>query len=344
MATDRDEAIAHYLARGWPVLPLHGLVGGRCTCSRDCRCPGKHPRLPGGYKGASLDPGEVSAWWSRWPDGNVGIATGAAGLLVVDVDPRNGGRDTLTRLRDLHRFPPTWACRTGGGGLHIYYVGRGPSRGNGLGPGVDIKGTTGHIVAPPSLHASGRCYQWAMRPGDGPAAAPHWLLAALAPRPAPPRTYALREEGADMARLADALRHVPADDRDTWVRVGMALHHESGGGGDGYDLWCRWSSQSSKYRERDQSATWRSFGGDGGAVVTAGSIVAMARDSGWRDPLPDPIRRAVRDLRWRYSKGRRFTVESVARRHGVARSDLLARLRALPPDEAWAHAVAAAAA
>lgn len=79
-------------------------------------------------------------------------------------------------------------------------------------------------------------------------------------------------------RIEDALRFVPADDRDTWLRMGMAIKAELGDGG--HDIWDRWSRQSDKYSERDADTVWRSFSPDGG--VTAGTLFHEAQGRGWR--------------------------------------------------------------
>jgi hypothetical protein len=89
-------------------------------------------------------------------------------------------------------------------------------------------------------------------------------------------------ERVDRERLKSALGSISdADDRDTWLRVGMALHHESNGDNWGYQLWCSWSEQSLKFDSRDQRATWRSFRRDAGGIVTGATILSMAMDSGW---------------------------------------------------------------
>ncbi|MBN2195024.1 MAG: bifunctional DNA primase/polymerase [Polyangiaceae bacterium] len=82
-------------AVGWAVLPLHSAGDGRCTCQAEhCRSVGKHPRTRHGVADATVDPDVVAAWWRRWPDANIGVATGGdAGPVVVDIDPRNGGED-----------------------------------------------------------------------------------------------------------------------------------------------------------------------------------------------------------------------------------------------------------
>ena len=102
--------------------------------------------------------GISSLWWRWWPSANVGIATGvASGLLVLDIDPRNGGDASYEQLRK--QFPAAFAelleVRTGSGGTHLYFECRSPtpSRANIL-PGIDVKADGDYVVAPPSLHSA----------------------------------------------------------------------------------------------------------------------------------------------------------------------------------------------
>lgn len=189
-SSSRLAAALAYARRGWPVLPLHGIVERHCSCGKtDCGSPGKHPKITDWPNQATTDPSQIRAWWTQWPNANLGIATGAgSGLVVLDVDPRHGGDVSLEALIEQHGpLPTTVESLTGGGGRHIFfrYPGYPVKSGAGaLGPGLDIKGDGGYIVATPSLHASGRRYEWeaSSRPDKVPIAeAPAWLLAKLRP-------------------------------------------------------------------------------------------------------------------------------------------------------------------
>ena len=116
-------------------------------------------------KDASAHSSQIDLWWRWWPNANVGIATGvASGLLVLDIDPRNGGDASYEQLRK--QFPAAFAelleVRTGSGGTHLYFECRSPtpSRANIL-PGIDVKADGDYVVAPPSLDVGGSRYQFA---------------------------------------------------------------------------------------------------------------------------------------------------------------------------------------
>lgn len=80
----------------------------------------------------------------------------------------------------------------------------------------------------------------------------------------------------DHEQIESALRFLDSEDREDWVRVGMAI--QSALGDDGKELWFRWSAQSEKFRPRDAEAVWRSFRGSG---IGLGTLFKMARQAGW---------------------------------------------------------------
>lgn len=187
------DAVLDYGRRGWPVLPLHTVKRQRCTCGApSCNSCGKHPRIKAWLQRATTDATIIRQWWRRWPDANVGIVTGArSGIVAIDVDPRNGGENSLDELeRQYGELPDTVEAITGGGGRHLLFQHPG---GNGrlnnstgkLGPGLDVKADGGFIVVEPSLHGSGRPYAWELshHPDEmQPAPLPSWLLRRLTVR------------------------------------------------------------------------------------------------------------------------------------------------------------------
>jgi hypothetical protein len=183
--SDLKRAALYYANYGWPVVPLHYMKDGRCSCGRvRCDSPGKHPTTKHGPKDASRNEIQLDHWWNRWPDANIGIRTGVStGIVVIDVDPRHGGDESLAELvREHGELPATVEALTGGGGRHLVFKHPGGTIRNrsNMRPGIDVRGDGGYIVAPPSNHASGGQYRW--REGHGPhettpAEMPAWLLA-----------------------------------------------------------------------------------------------------------------------------------------------------------------------
>jgi hypothetical protein len=175
-----------YAEQGLPAFPLHPIVDGECACIRaGCTDVGKHPASNGWQRSIASPEAAASIWR---PDARVergiGLALGPrAGAWVSDVDPRHGGDESLARLVAEHgELPATWEAETGDRGGHLYWAwpdDGGEEIRNSTGkiaPGIDVRGAGGFVVAPPSLHASGRRYVWTARPGDRPAPAPGWLV------------------------------------------------------------------------------------------------------------------------------------------------------------------------
>jgi len=124
---------------------------------------------------------EIRTWWRRWPDSNIIVLTGEiSGIVAIDVDPRHGG-DEAIKGREL---PETPISLTGGGGVHYLYAWPGHEVKNATNvlPGVDFRGDGGYIIAPGSMHSSGRTYEWdsTAHPDDVDLGAlPQWFLKAL---------------------------------------------------------------------------------------------------------------------------------------------------------------------
>jgi hypothetical protein len=144
-ATDIGTHAIEYAIRNWRVLPLNGKI----------------PAISGreGGKGvldATTDLNTVAAWWSgRYAGCNIGLRVPET-MVVVDVDPRNGGLDSLAEIETQHGPLPhtltTWSGR-GDGGRHLFFRRpQGKLTAKRLGAGIDVKASSGYVVAPPSIH------------------------------------------------------------------------------------------------------------------------------------------------------------------------------------------------
>ena len=62
----------------------------------------KRPRTPNGFKDATTDEAQIRAWWVQWPHAQIGVACGASGIVVIDLDvDRKDGRDGAAAPRML---------------------------------------------------------------------------------------------------------------------------------------------------------------------------------------------------------------------------------------------------
>src|SRR5262245_29237957 len=118
-----DEAL-DYAERGWKVFPLHTAKANACSCgNKECTSQAKHPHIKEWQKNCSSKESEIKDWWQKWPDANIGLATGSAsGFFVLDVDPRHGGKESLQKMvKQNGTLPKTLASNTGGGGYHLFF-------------------------------------------------------------------------------------------------------------------------------------------------------------------------------------------------------------------------------
>jgi len=144
-----------------------------------CQPHDKRPATTNGLKAATIDPDVITRWWRQAPTCNIGVATGSAsGIMVVDVDDIDAEAE-LKKLEDEHGALPATVEAVTARGRHLFF--KWPERdirnsASKLAPGIDVRGNGGYIVAPPSLHPSGRRYCWSVDSASIFAAAPEWLL------------------------------------------------------------------------------------------------------------------------------------------------------------------------
>ena len=152
----RLEAALRYAAHGWPVL---ALVPGE-----------KVPATRHGVKDATTDPDKIRWLWRGNPGRNVGIATGAPGPDVLDVDNHGETKNGFAALNKLKReglVPQATAIvATPRGGLHLYFKGTGQTNGTMPRHHLDYRSLAGYVVAPPS-QVNGRPYLVVQAPGRG---------------------------------------------------------------------------------------------------------------------------------------------------------------------------------
>jgi hypothetical protein len=279
-----------FIEAGYRIFGLQGAdSNGLCLCGNpECKAAFKHP---------------VASNWQHTPEWSeeqletmqemgqldTGYGVIVKDLLVVDVDARNGGVQAMERLTqdlaglDLARSAGLSVITgSGQGSMHIYYKapeGISLVQGHPDYKGIDFK-SSGFVVGPGSMHASGNTYEILHGSpadiGDAPAE-----LIALLTRP---DMFRAEYNGSTMDvtenDLAEMISHVSPDvDHDTWVKCGMALHHATGG--TGFHLWDRWSSMGETYPGSHKLQNrWHSFGKSANPV-TLGTLIHHAEAGGW---------------------------------------------------------------
>jgi hypothetical protein len=158
-----------------------------------CRVRDKRPATANGCNDATRDLDQIRAWWRQDENFNIGVATGTpSNLFVVDVDD-DGGEYALLKLGVLPNTVEAITAR----GRHIYFrmppkiaIGNSASK---IAEHVDVRGTGGYVLAPPSVHPSGRRYAWSVDCAGAIADAPQWLLNKLITRTAKTPAQSIQE-------------------------------------------------------------------------------------------------------------------------------------------------------
>jgi replicative DNA helicase len=151
VASPLARAALRYAEHGWAVFPLLPR--------------GKHPLIKGGggFLAATTDATTITGWWRGQPSANIGLWPGQSGLVVIDLDGPEG--EATGRLLGL-LSEPTLECRTGreDGGRHLYFKRPDFSISNAsIGHKIDVRGDAGYVVLPPSIHPTGRKYEFVNR-------------------------------------------------------------------------------------------------------------------------------------------------------------------------------------
>ncbi|XAZ24017.1 DUF5906 domain-containing protein [Sinorhizobium sp. B11] len=156
---------------------------------------------------------------------------------------------------------------------------------------LHLLATGAQAAIPPSIHPdTGQPYRWLrefdfdfLDMGIGPIL-PSGAVARIAEDREETEANPERQQplGLEDDEIIAVLDDLPAaewfEDRDQWMRVGMALHHETDGSDFGFETWCKYSKISEKFDEKDQKRVWKSFRNRAQAPFRMASLVAVARE------------------------------------------------------------------
>lgn len=288
---------------GWVVFPLHPIMrtaeGVRCGCGEpECQAIGKHPKASNWQHTQPYDDEQLAIledhsgeWFGNQLLDNHGIVVASSGLLVVDVDGRNGGFDSAERLAHI-RAQARYIVRTGSGnGEHWYFqvpcdwIGKSLSGTLRDYPGIDFK-STGFVVGAGCEHVSGNRYEAILGSPAEVTEAPLELMKLLE---RPERTRFVLD-GTTTDYSTDDLRGMvmaipnPGRDYELYISIGMAIHSATSGSAEGSSIWHDWASRSDLYDAQMTDRKWHSFGKSANQI-TVGTLIKLARDNGWSPPV-----------------------------------------------------------
>ena len=267
-----------------------------CDCGNPhCQAAFKHPVFANWQHSPHWDDEQIDAMEMSGQFAT-GFGVLCKGLLVIDVDARNGGIASFEKLSagipEIAGSGMIVETGSGGGSRHLYFTA--PENVALLQhhadyPGLDFK-ASGFVVGPGSRHASGNLYKLAHGGPDDIDAAPAALVDLLRKPDRHRAEYDGRSIDVSHDDLADMLKYILNDDVDyeIWIRLGMAIHQATGG--TGFYVWSQWSETSAKHDDSSMDYKWHSFGRCVNPV-TIGTLIHHAEKGGWRMPVsftPDP--------------------------------------------------------
>lgn len=313
---DNTAAALDWAGIGVGVFPCRNELDPR----KPYPTPKKSPVFVKSWSGeASSNHKRIATWWGWKPSALIGLPCKPLNMVVIDADRHPGQPDGVAAFKNLiaqHGALPnsTPVIETQSRSLHYCFkepagVTLGNSRGR-LPEGIDVRGVGtgpggGYIIAPGSewIAPDGEVRAWrevegspllidAIRDGTLPEL-PAWIVEYITTPERAPDDKPTRERLSERARpssptsngdernyLERALSYIPSDDRETWLKVGGALHDS--GNAWARELWDSWSRTSPKFNAKDQSDTWKSFGRSyTGSRATVGTIIAEARLHGF---------------------------------------------------------------
>jgi len=222
----------------------------------------------------------IVEWWDKSPYGNIGIACGPSGWVVLDFDagkPEYPAASEEMRLK-LVRSHPTLTVRTRSGGYHMIYRQQPDSEPihnsqDKLSLCVDVRGAGGYVVAPPSVVEGGK---YTFEDKSPITVVPDWVVEQLR-RPEPKKEITPNVNGSinhtvewsKVEAAARSLSRYRASNGDAWLAVGMAIH-DADSTERGWALFDEFSRQCpEKYNEHNNRTRWDSFtAGDGIEIGT----------------------------------------------------------------------------
>lgn len=238
-----------WIEAGYRVFPLHDInPDGTCGCGDSgCKAQGKHPTLNNWQHTPIWDDEQLDNFDDLgWMKSGYGIIV-SDGLLVIDVDPRNGGAQGYAELvKDVPEIAGANVIIETGrkdGGKHIYFKApRGVSLIQTLKeyPGCDFK-SSGYVVGPGSLHATGHRYDMVVgNSANDISDAPKALIDLLRRPDAHRASHGGEHVDVTDDDLTKMIKNIDPDcGHEEWVRIGMALHDITNG--TGFEIWNQWS-------------------------------------------------------------------------------------------------------
>ena len=273
---------------GYKVFGLNSILeDGRCEClNPKCTAQGKHPRTSNWQSTPLWDEDQLDCMEEMGSfDSGYGVL--CDGLLVIDVDEKNGGAPNYQKL--LKVIPEVGESGlivlTGSGGASRHLFFKAPKdiklqQQHKDYKGIDFK-SSGFVVGAGSVHKSGRRYEVISGDVEEITDAPLALIELLSRKQTASNLESGEASDSDILAMLSCID--PDCEHDQWIRIGMAIH--SATNGSGFDLFDNWSANGKKYDGSEKlSQRWHSFGKSANPVQL-GTLLHYAIENGYEQSV-----------------------------------------------------------
>jgi len=299
---DSDLMYRQYIDAGLRVIPLNKIIKTNselvCGCAnQECKAVGKHPVAIGWGNTPFWDDEQIE--FMRTFKGELYPAFGALidnGVLVVDIDERNGGAESLERLESKLGLKLSaiagFSVQSGSGGKSAHYYFRQSGEAKRLRqslndyPGIDFK-SSGFVVGCGSPHASGNDYEKLKGWPEDIAEPPLKLIEMLAQSERLNVVVDGVTRDIDVSDLAAVVSFIDPSKLkyEEWIYSGMAIHYETGGSDGGLKIWDDMSQKDyERYKEGECDKRWHGFGKTADPIKY-GTLSAIASRFGFVEPV-----------------------------------------------------------
>ena len=300
------ETTEELIEAGFNIIRLYAIKqDGTCSCfNAECTNAGKHPKTNDWRKAKPITTDLVPFLVTEQHETGFGIVLNNK-MMVVDVDAANGkkGLESKAKLEkelgDTLENLCTFIVESGSGAGSTHYYFRKDEdvkirkKLTKEYPDIDFLSEGAYVVSPLSLHKTGGVYSFPIKSKSDPlniTSAPDELISIIE-RKNEFIDYISQDAGScTLQEIESMLATIDPDiDYDEWMKVCFAVHHETGGAHEGYELFDKWCSgalnsnhSGSKYPGAASTYDkWKEGFKPSESKVTIATLYRMAYDFGW---------------------------------------------------------------
>jgi hypothetical protein len=220
----------------------------------------------------------ISAWQKlKNPEYNVAVLTGRLVCYDFDIYKSPQHEEYFNSIKES--LPETYTERSASGGYHYFYYSPTPLASRVADGQFDFKAAGGYVLIAPSTFQNAEYHQISTIPLSTHLPLPPELYKT-------PETHTILTTTRDLLTtddILDMLRYISAEERSTWVTVGMALKsYELQKSTSYFNIFHNWSKNAKSYKSEDDcKKTYNSFNRTSTDTVTIATLIKIAKDNGY---------------------------------------------------------------